>query len=177
MAEVEKFETPAPVAPAEGGKKRKLMGPVLVLLVLVGEGLGVFVATKMIYRTEPVQAAPPTAEETRLESLQQEVEVALPEVRAFNKREGRIYICNLEVVLRVRADKVEEIQKMLEARKSTISDRLNTVIRSADVKTLNEPGLETLRRQFRFELDSLLGDDQLILELLIPKFFQSPANL
>ena len=77
----------------------------------------------------------------------------------------------------MRSDKKDDIQKVLEARESTILDRFNTVIRSADTKYLNEPGLDTIRRQFLFELEKVIGEEGVVLELLIPKFFQSPADL
>jgi len=69
------------------------------------------------------------------------------------------------------------VQTILEARKSTVLDRFNTVIRGADSKYLNEPNLDTIRRQFQFELNKVLGSDELVLELLIPRFYQSPADL
>jgi len=50
---------------------------------------------------------------------------------------------------------------------------VTTVIRSADPKFLQEPGLETIRRQIKFELDKVLGDDKIIVDLLIPSLLQS----
>jgi flagellar basal body-associated protein FliL len=207
MADKEKEQFPAEAeassTDAAPKKKKGMLAPIIIVVVLLAEGAGVFVVTKMIYRPEAAKAAEVASEggeggggehgggggggghgggggehgAAAAGAADKESEIALPEIRAFNKREGRLFLVNAEVVLRINTEKLEHTKKMLENRKSTISDRLNTVIRSAEVSTLNEPTLETLRRQFRFELDTVLGDEQLILELLIPKFFQTPANL
>jgi flagellar basal body-associated protein FliL len=66
---------------------------------------------------------------------------------------------------------------LIDARKATIRDRLDTLLRNADPKYLNEPGLETLRRQIKFELDKVFKDEKLVDEILITKFLKSRANL
>lgn len=159
-------------------KGRKLMPLLMIGGICLAEGAGIFFLTKMMYKQpESANAAPPTAEERSLEQATKEVELCLPEVNAFNKREGRLFLYTLEITIRVDKEKEAEIQQIVDARKSTILDRFNTVIRSADTKYLNEPGLDTLRRQLKFELERILGSDELVLELLIPKFYQAPANL
>lgn len=165
-------------APSTASRRGRLLSLLVVGAVFFGEGAAIFVVTKMFYK-KPADAvgAQKSAEQIALENAQKQVEVCLPELNAFNKREGRLYVFNLQITIRVRAEKGEEVRQIIEARNSTILDRFNTVIRSAEAKYLNEPGLDTIRRQLRFELDRILGDDQLVLELLIPKFFQSPANV
>ena len=162
----------------QSGRRRRWMVPVLGAALVFGEGTGIFLVTRMMYhKPEAAEAHPPTPQEEALAAVETQVELALPEVHAFNKREGRLFMYNLEVTAIVQKDKSEDIKKVLDMRKSTILDRFNTVIRSADSKYLNEPGLDTLRRQFRSELDKILGDDEIIADLLIPKFYQSPADL
>jgi hypothetical protein len=39
------------------------------------------------------------------------------------------------------------LEKCVQERQNTINDRVTTIIRSADPKFMNEPGLETIRRQ------------------------------
>lgn len=163
-------------APSEGGKK-KLKTMLVVLGVLALEGGGIFFATKMMYKTEEVQAEELTGEEKRMQMLKDQTELALPEMNAYNKRDGRLFMYNLQVTIRVQSDKKEQIEEAIKLRESTIMDRFNTVIRRADTKFLNEPELQTIRRQLQHELESIIGDDQIIEELLIPKFFQSPANV
>ena len=175
MADQEDFADGNASAPKPG--KKKLFTLLAGVGILFGEGAAVFFAAKMLYKQPAVVQAELSSEEQALEDAKQETEIALPELNAFNKREGRLYMYNLEITIRVRQSKAEEVCEIIEARKSTILDRFNTVIRGAETKYLNEPGLETLRRQLSFELNKILGDDELVLELLIPKFYQSPANV
>ncbi len=178
MAEAEEFVDDSGSSGSESAGKKKWLSLVIALALIGGEGGGIFLLTRMIYKQPEVASAdaPDPQAEARKE-IEQEVELTLPEVNAFNKREGRLFLYNLQVTIRVAADVADDVQKILEIRQSTILDRLNTVIRSAEVRYLNEPGLDTLRRQFRFELDKILGDDETINALLIPKFYQSPADL
>jgi len=163
-------------AAPKGG--RKWLTLVIAGVLVFGEGIGIFVVTRMMYqRPATAEAAEQSPEEAAIAAIEDQVELALPEVNAFNKREGRLFLYNLEVTVIVPKDKSKEVEKVLEMRKSTILDRFNTVIRSADSKYLNEPGLETLRRQFRFELNKILGDDEIITDIVIPRFYQSPADL
>jgi len=158
--------------------RRKLMTMLVAAGLVLGEGAGIFIITRMMYRQpESAAAAQKSPQEQVLDGIGEHVEIALPEVSAFNKREGRLYVYNLDVTMVVSQKRAEGVQKILDMRRSTILDRLNTVIRSADSKHLNEPGLDTLRRQFRFELNKVLGDDEVLVDILIPRFYQSPADL
>lgn len=176
MAEEQANNAEATPAPVEGGKS-KLKTMLILFGVLALEGGGIFFATKMMYKTEEVQAEEPTGEEKHMQALKDQIELALPELNAYNKRDGRLFMYNFQVTIRVQSDKKEQIEEALELRESTIKDRFNTVIRRAETKFLNEPELKTIRRQLQHELESIIGDDQVIEELLIPKFFQTPANV
>ncbi len=166
-------------AASSGGGKKKLKVMILVFGLLGLEGGGIFLATKMMYNKPDAAkgAVEVTDQEKRLQSLKDQVEIVLPEFNAYNKRDGRLFLYNLQVTIRVQSEKKDEIEEIIELRESTIKDRFNTVIRSADSKFLNEPELQTIRRQLQHELEDIVGDDQVIQELLIPKFFQSPANV
>ena len=178
MADVEEFAEETPSSPSESPKKKKMMTIIIVAGIMLFEGGGLFVVTRMMYKSpETVEAVELPEEERVLQNVMDEVELALPDMNAFNKSEGRQSICSFQVTVRVRKDKAKEVQCILDARKSTIRDRFNTVIRSAEMKYLGEPGLGTIRRQFRLELEKILGSKELVLELLIPKFFQSAADV
>ncbi|HNO77924.1 MAG TPA: hypothetical protein PKN33_07665 [Phycisphaerae bacterium] len=165
------------VAPASGGKS-KLKVMLLIFGLLGLEGGGIFFATKMMYnKPEATMAKEVSDEDKTIQSLKDHVEIAIPELNAYNKRDGRLFLYNVQVTIRVQSDKKEQVEEIISMRESTIKDRFNTVIRSADSKYLNEPELKTIRRQLQHELENVMGDDQLIEELLIPKFFQSPANV
>jgi flagellar basal body-associated protein FliL len=165
-------------APADNSKRRKLVSTLVAAGLILAEGAGIFIVTRMMYqRPATAAAAQKSPQEQAMASIEEQIEVALPEINAFNKREGRLFLYNLEVTVVVHKKCADNVKKVLDLRTSTILDRFNTVIRSADSKYLNEPGLDTLRRQFRFELDKVLGDDEVLLDLLIPRFYQSPADL
>ena len=104
-------------------------------------------------------------------------EVVIAELDAYNSLSGRLYVYHLQISAQVKPQDRQRIESIVEERGDTICDRINTVIRGADPRHLNEPGLETMRRQIKFELDKILGDDSLVLELLVPKLLQSRANL
>ena len=59
----------------------------------------------------------------------------------------------------------------IEARKALITDRIRTIIAQTDPEKLgggSEPGLETLRRQVKYQLDHIVGEG-LIDEVLVPR--------
>ncbi len=168
----------ASASPPGGGGKKNLKVMLIVLGLLGLEGGGIFFATKMMYgKPEEAEAVEVTDQEKRMQTLKDQVEIALPELNAYNKRDGRMFLFNFQVTIRVQSEQKEQVEEIIELRESTIKDRFNTVIRRADSKFLNEPELQTIRRQLQHELEDIIGDDQLIEELLIPKFFQSPANV
>jgi len=60
---------------------------------------------------------------------------------------------------------------MITDRDALIKDRLRTIIAESDPDKLgggSEPGLETLRRQIKFQLDEIVGDG-MIDEVLVPR--------
>jgi flagellar basal body-associated protein FliL len=174
MPEVEQHAEAIESPPSKNGR---FLTAAVVFGVMLLEGGGIFFAVRMLYKQPEMVKGAETGEGEDLAALEREVEIPLPELNAFNKREGRLMLYNLEVAVRVKRSEELIVRKVLEAREATILDRLNTVIRGADVKYLNEAGLETLRRQFRFELGKVVGNEELVLEILVRKFFQSPADV
>lgn len=159
-------------------RKKKIVTLGIIAAVMLLEGGAIFFAVKMMYKQPESAMAQETDEsDDAIAAIEQEVEIVLPEINAFNKREGKLMLFNLEMAIRVAKDDKEACERILAARQGTILDRLNTVIRSADAKHLSEPGLETIRRQFKHELSRIIGDDELIKELLVRRFFQSPIDL
>jgi flagellar basal body-associated protein FliL len=167
-------ESTAPKPRAIAGRFKNL---IILAAIMLAEGGLIFFVTRMVFKSpELVAADEVTSEQKMLEEVQDEVEIGLPELNAFNRREGRLYLYSIHVTVRIRRDDVAEAEQILEARQATIADRFNTVVRSAETQHLNEPGLNTLRRQFLFELNRILGTENLVVELLIPHFFQTPAD-
>lgn len=104
-------------------------------------------------------------------------EVKLAECKTFNKETGKLVLFHIRVSVLVKAMDAERTRKTVEARQARIDDRVNTIIRSAEPRHLNEPGLETLKRRLKFELDRIFGDPRLVHEVLIPYLVQSGSGL
>ena len=69
------------------------------------------------------------------------------------------------------ADKEAIVKKTFESRKALITDRVRTIVAQSDPEKLgggSEPGLETLRRQVKYQLDEIVGEG-VIEEVLVPR--------
>ncbi len=173
-------------APKPGGGKKKFAIIGLISGVMIVEGVAIFVATRFLAGSTPVPAsaagleggggfgeagkghgAPPAPTEK---------EVVVAQFRAMNDRTGRNIIYDVKVYGRVAGDKVEPVQKLVEEKKATIEDRMTKVIRAADPQFFKEPGLETLRRQIKHEVDAALGENNGVQEILIPSLMWYSAD-
>ena len=161
-------------------KRKKLLPYTIIGAIMLVEGLAVYIAAKTL-GSDPAaaEAGQGSGESIGPDGMptDMDVELLICELDAFNKKTGRLMMYHIQVVAIVNRGHEERLQKLVELRRGTISDRVTTVIRSAEPKYLSEPGLETIRRQIKFELDKIFGDETLIIELLIPKLLQSSSNL
>jgi flagellar basal body-associated protein FliL len=163
--------TPAPTL------KRKLILPLMVGGIMLVEGVVIFLLVRISSpEPPPAQAAAEglTAEQ-QIEALDPEVSVA--ECDAINRASGQTVVVHIALSALVSPPNVDRAQKLIEKRKNTIQDRVQLVVRGADPKHLNEPGLETIRRQLKMELDKILGDDKLLNEILVPQILQTRSSL
>lgn len=99
------------------------------------------------------------------------VELQVLEFRAPNKISGRTFIYDVSIFLVTKAEHEEMVKKTIEERAATIRDRVRTIIAQSDPEKLTggaEPGLETLRRQVKYQLDEILGEG-IVEEVLIPR--------
>ena len=99
------------------------------------------------------------------------IELQVVQFRASNKQSGRTFHYELTVFVSARAEKKDTLEPLLKSREATIQDRVRTIIAQSDPEKLgggSEPGLETLRRQIKYQLDEVLGEGQ-IEEVLIPR--------
>lgn len=163
-------------------RKRKLLAALVVIGLMLGEGAAIFAGIKLLGGSGPATgAASAIAGSGGGDSLGYPepdlVEMPVCEVDAFNKMTGKLFVYHLQVVAIVNRAAAQKFKELVNARDATIRDRINTVVRRAEPKYLNEPGLETLRRQIKFELDKVFGDENLIQELLLPTLLQSQAQL
>ena len=93
------------------------------------------------------------------------------EFKATNKVSGRMFLFDVSIEAQVLGANLEKVKAKLEQRKALISDRVRTIIAQSDPEKLNgqaEPGLETLKRQVKFQLEDVVGPG-LIDEVLVPR--------
>lgn len=98
-------------------------------------------------------------------------EQPLVEFRAPNKMSGRTFLYDISIYAVVKGEHMDKVAKTLKDREALIKDRVRTIIAQSDPEKLgggSEPGLETLRRQVKYQLDELLGEG-LIEEVLVPR--------
>lgn len=159
----------------DAGKPRRLV-PVLIVALLMGvEGVGVFFLAKAI-SPEPVAALAADIEgEDGAGMAGQEAmtEVELVDCRPSNMMGGKFITFDMRVSGLVATEDVERAERLIRAKRARLEDGVNTVIRSAEPKHLNEPKLTTIKRRLKIEFDEIFGDDELIKEVLIPKWLQS----
>jgi flagellar basal body-associated protein FliL len=99
------------------------------------------------------------------------VEVEVLSFRAPNKQSGRTFLYDVSIYVVAKADKEALVKKTFESRKALITDRVRTIIAQSDPEKLgggSEPGLETLRRQVKYQLDEIVGEG-VIEEVLVPR--------
>ena len=99
------------------------------------------------------------------------VELQVLEFRAQNKLSGRTFLYDVSVYVVTKSEFADKVKETLKAREALIKDRVRTIIAQNDPEKLgggSEPGLETLRRQVKHQLDEIVGDG-LILEVLVPR--------
>jgi flagellar basal body-associated protein FliL len=85
-----------------------------------------------------------------------------------NDKRGQSYMYDLEVYLKVRDTDQEMLNAFVESHRGEVSDRIAGIVRGADPTMLHEPELKTLRLKIRHMLNELLGDSEVVIEVLIP---------
>ena len=99
------------------------------------------------------------------------VELQVIEFRAINKVSGRTLLFDVSIYATIKGDHEEAVKKTFAERKALITDRVRTIIAQSDPEKLGggaEPGLETLRRQVKYQLDEIIGEG-MVDEVLVPR--------
>ncbi len=99
------------------------------------------------------------------------VEIQIVDFRAPNKQSGRTFIYDVSIFVVTKAEFGDKVKETISSRDALIKDRIRTIIAQSDPEKLgggSEPGLETLRRQVKYQLDEIVGDG-LIDEVLVPR--------
>jgi len=98
-------------------------------------------------------------------------EIVVVEMKAPNKMSGKTFLYDVSIYAVTKGAHEEEVKKTFKAREALIKDRIRTIIAQSDPEKLgggSEPGLETLRRQVKYQLDEIVGE-KIIDEVLVPR--------
>jgi hypothetical protein len=159
-------------------RKRIRVPKTLALVVVIGivEGAGFYLATKLFGGGPQVAHGAGTGQGHLLDGKEVgevpvTVEIALSEkFRVPNDKRGRLYIYDFDVTLKVPGQREEEANQIVTKRQSELSDHVARVVRAADPTVLQEPELKTLRMQLQHCIGEVLGDQDMIVEVLIPRY-------
>ncbi|HEY2589520.1 MAG TPA: hypothetical protein VGI81_27485 [Tepidisphaeraceae bacterium] len=176
----------APADAGHGGAKEKAKGglltklPVLLGGVMLIEGAVLFAGFKL-FGAKPAPsdaAALATGDGTEGSSAGKgaaangkTVEIPVGDYKALNRTNGRTFLYDISVYVGTKAENQQKVTDAFTASKALIEDRIRTIIAESDPDKLgggSEPGLETLRRQIKYQLDRIVGDG-IINEVLIPR--------
>lgn len=188
-AAADKKEAGKAAAPASGGGGLFTKTPVLLGGVMIIEAAVLFAGFKFLGAgPAPAAASADLAPDAHGDSQggddshggagsgpaldrKQLVEVQVLEFRAPNKLSGRTFLYDVSIYAVSSAAHEKEVKATIEARKALITDRVRTIIAQSDPEKLgggSEPGLETLRRQVKYQLDEIVGEG-MIDEVLVPR--------
>jgi flagellar basal body-associated protein FliL len=98
-------------------------------------------------------------------------EIEVLSFRAPNKLSGRTFLYDVSIVVVTKTANEATVKSAIKDRENLIKDRVRTIIAQTDPEKLgggSEPGLETLRRQVKYQLDQIIGEG-LIDEVLVPR--------
>ncbi|MFP4144533.1 MAG: hypothetical protein ACOCTI_07790 [Phycisphaeraceae bacterium] len=164
----------------EQGKKKFPFRTILVVLVFLLLELGT-VGLMAYFAGEPATvnaAGEGVADAARAE---QPVELLLVEDRFQNTRTGHAYVYDTEIYVVTMQKNEELIGEKLERQKATVTTRIATIFRRADLDHLREPELSTLTRQILAAMNEQLGYDEdgkpYVQKVLIRKCMQFRADL
>jgi flagellar basal body-associated protein FliL len=170
MAGKEKKEAPsaAEETPAAAAPKRKLpMSYIMVgLAVVLLEGGTVGVMMMASGGPKRVLAEVPATQPKDV--VDKDTEMPIIDAKLPNSSGGHLYMYDIQIVAKVNEKNKARLSEVLTEHAAEVRDKIRTIIASTEKRTLDEPGLETLRRQISYQLEQDVGPD-VIKELLIPK--------
>jgi flagellar basal body-associated protein FliL len=88
-------------------------------------------------------------------------EVEVLSIRASNRQSGRTFFYDVQIKIITRASHEEKVKSSIAAKAGLIQDRIRTIIAQSEPAKLQgevEPGLETLKRQVKYQLDEIIGE-------------------
>ncbi len=159
--------------PKEQKKGLPLKTALLVAVLLFLEAGAIVGAMVFLGGPSEVQGVPLDGLETDDPAASQVVEIPLLHERFTNNARGTSMVYDTEILLMVPVQHRARVEATLEEKRGQIRTGISRIWRSADQAHFNEPGYETLSRQTRDFILSLLGappeGGPLIQRVLIPK--------
>jgi len=190
MAEKAEKKPSAPADPAaHGDAKAKPAGgkggiftklPVLLGGVMVIEAAVLFAGFKLLgAKSQPAAGATLTtgegaegaAGEGGAAKKGKTVEIPVGDYKTLNRASGHTYLYDISIFVVTKTEKEQLVTDLFKEDKALIEDRIRTIIAESDPEKLggvSEPGLETLRRQVKYQLDRIVGEGN-IEEVLVPR--------
>ena len=161
------------------GKTPVLLGGVMVLEAVVlfagfkflGGGAKPAGADIVVTDDDPAHAHGKDGKEGAGGKKHKTVEVPVLDFKAQNKLSGRTFIYDVSIYVVTKAEFDKLVRETIKEREALIKDRVRTIIAQNDPEKLgggSEPGLETLRRQVKHQLDEIVGEG-MIDEVLVPR--------
>lgn len=96
------------------------------------------------------------------------VEVTVVDFKAANRLSGRMVLYDVAIVAGTKGKYKDKVSSTIKDREGLIKDRVRTIIANCEPEKLAEPGLETLRRMVKYQLDEILGEG-IIDEVFVPR--------
>lgn len=109
--------------------------------------------------------------EKKIGAKKKTLELKVLDFRAPNKQSGRTFLYDVSIYVVTKSEFETQVTSTITDRTALITDRVRTIIAQSDPEKLgggSEPGLETLRRQVKYQLDEIVGEG-MISEVLIPR--------
>ena len=97
-------------------------------------------------------------------------------LRVPNEKSGRMWIYDMDITVVVSTNDKERLEGLVKQRAGEIGDTLAGIVRSAPDRMLRETDLRALRYQVMEALREIVGEENLIQRVLIPRFVPIPAN-
>ncbi|MCC6422437.1 MAG: hypothetical protein IT447_03090 [Phycisphaerales bacterium] len=191
MSEKQEKKAEAAPAPAATEKKEEAKGglmsktPVLLGGVMIIEAVVLFAGIKFLGGggSHPAQGAELTTTEGGEGAHGEEgeghgavdkrktVEINVIDFKTPNRQTGRLFLYDVSIFVVTKGEFADKLKEIIKDREALIKDRIRTIIAQSDPEKLGgggEPGLETLRRQVKYQLDEIIGEG-MIEDVLIPR--------
>jgi len=146
--------------------------PVLLGAAMFLEAIVLFAGFKFLGGSPKPASAEITADKDgagKTPEKKKTVEVQVLDFRAPNKVSGRTLLFDVSIRVIVKGEDEDKVKAKITDSAGLITDRVRTIIGQMDPEKLgggSEPGLETLKRQVKYQLDQIIGDG-MIEEVLV----------